>query len=536
MTGRCRSLDEFSGENDTARFAAAMKFLRRNPGTELFVPPGTYILTSELAKKARDGVMSGDFGKNPQKVMFNPKYRYTRGIDFSGQKGTRFSAFGVTLMVDGFMEPVSVVGCEDVEISGFAIDHVRKPFSRGRVAAVRNCGKARVLTVELDEACPVERGTPLGLRHLLIDEETDRAVKISVKNTEFLSPRKLEATVETECEIPPKALFYVWHTYHSRPAILIENSKNVRLTDVTIHSQPGMGVVGNRCEDVTLRRLRVVPSGGDHVSTNTDATHFTSAKGFLRYEDCVFLRQGDDFANVHAYYQAVVGREGEKTYLIQEKTPDGTHAQTLDYPDVGDTLELVSRETLETLGTYEVKACRPDEDGWLARVELDRPLPENTGGLMLSDVTRLPELEIRRCRAESHFARGALIKTRSAVVEGCTFKNIMGPAVVAAAESWWWEGVCPANVTVRGNLIENCGEFFGEASGVVVKADAARATGQSIFNIVIKDNVINAPNCRHGIFVRNASGVHIENNRIICSGEPVAAENCTGVDIAAPEE
>ncbi|MDD6262331.1 MAG: right-handed parallel beta-helix repeat-containing protein [Clostridiales bacterium] len=535
MTGKYRSFNEFSGGDDTARFAAAMEFLRRNPGTELFVPPGTYTLTSEPAQKARDGVMSGAFGKNPQKVMFNPKYRYTRGIDFSGQKGTKLSACGVTLMVDGFMEPVSLVGCEDVEISGLAIDHVRKPFSRGRVSAVRGEGRTRVLTVELDEGCPVERGTPLGLRHLLIDEETDRAVKVSVKNTEFLSPLKLEATVETECAIPPKALFYVWHTYHSRPAILIENSRNVRLTDVTIHSQPGMGVVGNRCENVTLSRLRVVPSGGDHVSTNTDATHFTSAKGFLRYEDCVFLRQGDDFANVHAYYQAVVGRDGEKAYYIQEKTPDGTHAQSLDYPDVGDTLELVNRETLEALGTYEVTACRPEEERWITRVELDRPLPENTEGLMLSDVTRLPELEIRRCRAESHFARGALIKTRSAVVEGCVFRDIMGPAVVAAAESWWWEGVCPANVTVRGNLIENCGEFFGEAAGVVVKADADRALGQSIFNISVKDNVINAPNCRRGIFVRNASGVRIENNRITCSGEPVAVENCTQADVNGTE-
>lgn len=66
------------------------------------------------------------------------------------------------------------------------------------------------------------------------------------------------------------------HTYHSRSAILIEYSENIRVTDVTIHNQPGMDVVGNRSSDVFLTRLNVEPSCGHHYSANTDATHFTS--------------------------------------------------------------------------------------------------------------------------------------------------------------------------------------------------------------------------------------------------------------------
>ena len=74
--------------------------------------------------------MAGEYGKNPQRVMFNPGYVYSRGVDFAGQTGTVVEAYGVTLMVDGFMEPVSLRDCADVEVRGLTVDHKRKPYSR----------------------------------------------------------------------------------------------------------------------------------------------------------------------------------------------------------------------------------------------------------------------------------------------------------------------------------------------------------------------------------------------------------------------
>ena len=136
------------------------------------------------------------------------------------------------------------------------------------------------------------------------------------------------------------------------------------------------------------------------------------------------------------------------------------------------------------------------------------------------------------CHASSHFARSILIKTRSARIEGNTFRGVQGPAIVAAAESWWYEGVCPANVVIRRNRIVNCGWAWGEAAGIVVKADADHPKGQSIRNVVIEDNEIDAPHKEHAIFCRNVDGLRIARNRVNVSGEPVVIEDCTDTEVS----
>lgn len=524
------SINHFEGIDDRARFAAAMAYLREHPYTTLIVPPGTYLLTSEQARLAQSAVMNGDYSENPQKIMFRPDYSYTKGIDFSGQTGTRFMAHGAKFIIDGFMEPFSVTNCQDVELVGFSIDCLKKPFCRGRITSLQKKDNGRIeAIVTLDDNNPITENTPLMLRHLLWNTETGTMLKAQYPSVTYIDPLHLNVIAKTEEEVHVGCEFYLIISFHSRPAILIEYAKDIHLTDITIHSHPGMGVTGNRCENVTLTRLSVIPTGDYHVSTNTDATHFVSTTGLLRYEDCTFIGQGDDFTNIHTYYHTVIRQDGPCTYCIQEQTPDGTHTQSLDYPDTGDQMELVSHSTLQTLGIYTVRRVTPMPNQWMCRVELDRPLPEDLDGLMLADITRLPRLEVIGCRAESHFARSILIKNRDALIENCTFRNVQGPAIVAAAESWWYEGVCPANVVIRGNYIENCACFWGDAAGIVIKADCTNATGQSIHNIIIEDNVINAPDHPHGIFLRNVDGAHLCRNKIESADKPVRTESCTDI-------
>jgi len=517
--------------DSTADFSRAVEYLRAHPGTTLVIEPGTYTITGTLARRAMHSVMNGEWGHNPQRTMFSPDYKYDRGISFDGVKNCRIEGYGVTLMIDGFMEPVSLVNCENIELCGITIDHVRKPYTRGVVISEsgRDENGNRTCEILLDQ--PVTEHSPFTLRYIFHDIHSGQPIPCGIKSYKITDPTHAVAVLSSKNEKLTGLEFYTVHTYHSRPAILIENASNITLTDVTIHSQPGMGIVGNRSENITMRRLNVIPSLGHHYSTNTDATHFTSIKGTLRYENCVFDAQGDDFANIHTYYQAIVGKEAGNTYLIQEKTPDGTHAQTLDYPDIGDTMELVSHDTLEVIGQYKVLACEPIHEEWMCRVKLDRPLPEDTEGLMLSDITRTPYVEIIGCTASRHFARSILLKTRNgALVEDNHFRDVQGPAIVAAAESWWYEGVCPANIIIRRNRIENCARNWGEAAGIVVKADSDHPKGQTISNIIIEDNIIDCPNAEHGIFLRNIDGVKLARNRINVKNEPIVIEDCTNVN------
>lgn len=518
----------FPGTDTTQSFAKAMKYLREHPCSTLMIEPGFYTVTSELARWTQTSVMNGDFGPNPQKTMFSPKFPYTKGIDFREQRGSRIMAYGATLMVDGFMEPVSLNYCEDIEICGLTIDYARKPYSHGTVISIEPAddGRKKCL-IEFTPEFSIGPSTPIRLRSRFYDPFADRFLQIPVDDYEYLDPCHLTAYIADTRHLAPGMEYYTIHTYHYRPAILIEHAKNITLTDVTIHSQPGMGIVGNRSENILIRRLSVSPSCGEHWSTNTDATHFTSIKGTLRTENCFSEGHGDDFLNVHGYYQEVVRRDSPTVCYLQEKTPTGTHAQTLDYPDPGDLLELTSFSTLQVLDTYRVTDCVPMHEEWMCKVTLDRPLPKNTQGLVFADVTRLPRLEVVGCTITSHYARSILVKTRNVLIERNLFKNALGMAVEIAAETWWYEGVGPADVTVRNNRIINCGER--EAAGVVVKADADNPQGQSIFRITIENNIFDVPSADHVVYAGNTDGLTVRGNRYHCRKEPVVIKDCLHV-------
>ncbi len=529
--------DESLGiERDTARFAAAMAYCREHEGTTLIVPPGEYILTSQLARDTMSKVMAGEYGPNPQPTMFNPKFAYTRGISFEGQKGTTLIGYGVTLMVDGFMEPVSVRDCEDITVCGITIDHKRKPYSKGTVTGIEKKKDSTdwSITITLDEDCPMQPNTPRRLRFVLYSKNTGLYFDPPMGAIEVVDSHTLRADMgicahEETGESLMGMEFYTVHTYHSRPAVLIEQAKNTHLVDVTIHSQPGMGIVGNRSEDILITRLNVVPSVGHHYSTNTDATHFTSITGLLRLEYCTFDGQGDDFTNVHNYYHTITPID-ETSCWLHTDAKDGTHAQSLDYPDVGDKLELTNRLSLDVPEVYTVLECEPDFEAYRTRVKLDKPLPADCADYFLADVTRLPRLEVVGCNARNHFARSILVKTRNVLIENNTFVCPFGPAVVIAAEPWWCEGVCAADVTIRRNRVFSVlNNGWDKAGGIVVMADCKNPEARPIRNIVIEDNIIDTPKCNHGIFVRNVDGVTIRRNKVVAREEGIQVEVCSNV-------
>ena len=528
-------LSEFAAENDTKKFALAMDHLKANPYTTLIVEQGTYHITDERAREIQRAVMAGEYGRNPEHILFKPDFEYTRGIYFEGQTGTRVIADGVTLVIDGFMEPISIRGCENIIIKGFTIRHRRLPYSRGVVTAVTDPTEDTYrleALIEFDEDCPVKEASPMVIKVWPFDPKTKKKTRADhdIWARRYIDSRHITVPFDNAAEITPGVEFYVGHTAHFRPAVLIENSKDVTLERLTVNNQPGMGILGNRSENITLRDVNVVPIAGHNFSTNCDATHFSAVKGLLRLENCTFSGHGDDMTNVHTYYQKIVSVEGDRVCYMQEKTPDGTHAQTLDYPDVGDILELCSIDSLNLIDTYTVKDVFTMHDEWMCRVELDHALPENALGLILSNVTRVPKTEIVGCTATSHNARSLLIKSRDVLIEDNTFANIAGPAIVVSPEANWYEGVSSRDVVIRGNRITECAEkWYGDPGAIMVFAGAEHPAGQVLSNITIEDNVINCPSTPHGITVRNVDGLIVRGNKITSKDTPIIIEDSTSV-------
>jgi len=506
---------DFRGEDDLLSFTWALEYMKENPGTTLVVEPGLYNLSSRRARNAVRQVMCGKFGQNPEPVMFSPEYKYDIGLDLSGHIGSRIEAHGATLFFNGFMEGISLRCCRDITICGFTIDHLRKPFSYGRIMAVKN-GCAEIV---MGDCFPINSASPM-IRPLIYDEKEGRFTHfVNLSDVEVQQMHRLTCTGISEDDVGK--LLYFRHTAHSRPAILLYGAENTVIKDVTIHSAPGMGITAQNSKDIRIERLRVVPSDGDHMSTNTDATHFASCRGLLRLDGCEFDGQGDDSINVHTYYYDIDEHEGN-TVRLTVRSPDGPHARLADYPIVGDVMELTDASTLDPRDTFRVTSVTPGADIFSCTVTLDRPLPENTEGMYLADADAVPELEFVTCKARNHFARSILIKCRRALVENCTVTDCFLSPVKIAAESFWKEGISSEQVTVRRCRFENCSRFDPNGcGGVHVYMDCSDRSALSHGQVIVEDNVIKCPNAAHGIVVENAKEARISGNRILSRDEDV---------------
>ena len=519
-------LSEFKGKDDRARFSAALEAAKEKPGSTLVVEPGIYHITSERAREIQASVMNGDYGKNPEPVMFSPDFAYDRGLDFSGHRGTCVEAYGAKIVVDGFMEDLSVRDCENVTVKGFDIDVARKPYTKATVTGITEVDGIKTANVEfafsLDVSAPILRSGVYSVKEgRLVPEFTDKVRLLSssgASGTLDLNGIKVEIGDE----------IYLCHTYHFRPSILIENAVNTHIKDVTVRSHAGMGLTAFHSKNVTLERFSVRPSAGEHFSTNTDATHFSSCRGKLVLDGCLFEGQGDDGINVHTYYYTAVENNATGAKL-KVMSPTWTHTQKTACPLPGDTLELIDRESLAPLSAFKVISSSIDEEDRSCTVELDGSLPGDMSGLYLADPDETPDVTIKNSVFRDHFARAMLIKSRRCLIENCLVENVFELAVKAAPEWSWHEGVNTEDITVRGCVFRNCGTLFcGRVTrrcGGIEVYDEAKSPAAIHSSVTLENNLIDCPECEHGIIVKDAKTAEISGNTVSSNGEGVVVEN-----------
>lgn len=428
------------GINDLAALRAALAEAKKTPGATLVIPPGRYDLSDSEAVKLQDDVLAGRYG-NPERRLFNRDFRYVTALDFTGAKNLTVKAAGAEFLIDGWMEPVAIQNCRDVTVEGLTIDYRRPPNSEGEIVAVDR--KAGTFDVRFGKEFPVTAAMPF-IRMMVYDPKTSVVCGGSsgVGGVESDGPDTLRFRSRSDQLAPGRIALFV-HGFHFRPAILIYLADNTRLDDITIHANAGMGIVGHLSENITMNRLHIEPAPGRHTSTNTDATHFVSCRGLIRFDGCRFEGQGDDATNVHGFYTDIVEKLSGNRARIRITRQFETHSVKRDLPRVGDTLAVIRRETLEETAYVRVTGVEPDPKSYDCMVAYEGVLPDDFKNYTVFDITACPALEFVNCTARSHRARSVLIKTRKALVENCVFEGCTGTDVHIGAEGTGWKDLPP---------------------------------------------------------------------------------------------
>ncbi|OFX31456.1 MAG: hypothetical protein A2W90_09445 [Bacteroidetes bacterium GWF2_42_66] len=507
------------GQNDATQLREAVNYCKSSPGTKLYFPPGIYNFKDEKAVKLMNGILNGSIKGNPSDSIFRPYYPYVKGLNFDGTRNVIVEAHGATLLCEGWMEPVSLTNCKNVKIEGLTIDYKRKPYSVGEIIEVQK----EWFDVKFSDLYSVTANMPLCRLHIW-DVKSHRMILQDLNyfpHHEMIAPQTLRIYCKLNQDVKGN-IVTIAHTLHFRPAILLFESKDIEIEDVTIHSQPGMGILGHRSENIHLNGVRIVPVAGQLMSTNTDASHFTSCKGFIRYENCLFEGQGDDAINIHNYYLTIIKPTGKGYNLVSKAK---LHAQILDYPDVGDTLELVTTSGLEVVKKVVVRSRENNIEGLYSHITLNEELPSDLENFYLINITRLPRVEITGCSVTSNRARGFLIKTRNVLIEHNLIRESTGTGIQIGAEGNWYEGPTSENVIIRYNSIIRCGTGAGTIAGscgIAINVDAPNKFLYGLHkHITIEGNIIEGENAKNGIYVSNVEDLNICCNEITGCINPI---------------
>lgn len=512
------------GKNDFDALRAATAYCRENPGTTLFFPAGTYDIDNEKARKIEFEAISGVYGENVQGVLFRPDGPYVTALDLQGCNNTTIKAHGATLHLNGWYEVITMQGAKNITLEGISILYNRPPSTIGRIIET----SAEWFDAEFDTERYRYIDSKVTGRLHFFDHIRNRLYTGWAKQKELLAPGKIR--FHSTSNPPVGDYFVLRHGGHYRPAIMVKECQDVTIRDVKIHSQPGMGIVGHLTKNIMIDNLQVVPEVGSVISSNTDATHFTSCSGTITIQNSKFKGQGDDCTNIHGYYYRMYP-EGDKKIEIKIEGAD-LHSLSLDYPEIGDTMVVIDNKSMAEQGRYTVQSVDTSSVDWKVVIELDKAIDvDKLDNYYMWNHTRFPKVRIYNNSVHSHLARSFLIKSRDVIIAKNCILNSTITAIKLGAELGWRESGPAENVLVEDNYITGCGYAAGgnTPSCITLSTEARERPPFLNKNITIRNNVFDTDK-NVAILLKDAENILVENN-MANKKDYVRIENCQNVKI-----
>ncbi|MBO4841647.1 MAG: hypothetical protein J5524_11200 [Bacteroidaceae bacterium] len=517
------------GRSDTEALRRAAAYCRKHPQTTLCFPAGMYQLDDPVAIDIERRAISGALGKGleVQWALFQPQKPYVTGLDFTGCEGLTIEARGARLQVEGWMQVLSFVGCKGVKVNGMEITYRRPAATEGRV--VRTSEKD--FDIEYDPALYAYIDSIVQGRYYFYSSERRHFYYGYIWDAELLRPGLVR--VSSKEQPPVGDVLIIRYGGHYRPCVMLRESEDITLRDLSIRSYPGMGVVGHLCHNILIDSLNVTPEEGRFSSTSTDATHFTSCSGDLTICHSTFAGNGDDCTNIHNYYWHIMPDATDLSRIEVRVEGADLHAQALDYPLVGDTLILLNRRTMREVGCYVTRACNIDAENWRVDVTLDHPLPTaDCRQLLMYNYSRFPRVQILDNVVDYNNGRAFLLKARDVVVRGNRIGRSTLSAIKLGAELSWHEAGPVEHVVVEDNEIQGAGTDRGyRATGVMVTTESPETPSHVNRNILIRNNHIEGIH-PIAILLHDAQDVEIYGNTFV-NGHEILQRNCCDVRLGS---
>ncbi|MGE4490363.1 MAG: right-handed parallel beta-helix repeat-containing protein [Kiritimatiellales bacterium] len=418
---------------------------------------------------------------------------------------------GARFIFHGEVVPFAVEQSEEIVLRNFSVDWERPFYSEGVITGADDAG----VTVKVDRSVfPFHsegrkmifdgEGWSHGFHEGLF--ELDAATGMSA----YLSGDAMGAGVRSSWEAEeedaehirirerffrrPKIgnILVLRHYPRLCPAIFLKQSKDTLIENITLYHAGGMGVIGQFCENITVRFCQVTPPAGRHFSVTVDATHFVNCRGLVTLEDCLFEGQLDDSTNVHGI-NTRVQKILDDVSLITERVHHEQYGVEIGFP--GDRMKFSCNATMLAYAENRIVSVEPVDER-TAKIIFENRLPEALQpGHVLENMDWSADLRITGCTVRSARARGFLISTPGRVVVENNRIEAPGSAIkISGDANYWFESGAVRDVLIRRNTFGDCCYGPIEWGRAVIDIDPEIADPHG------------NPDCFH-------RGIRIENNR-----------------------
>lgn len=506
------------GDNSAA-ICAALQDLRE--GGRLVLAPGRY------------GCHGGALQKNGR----------TRepGVSVSHLKNVTLDGHGATLVGHDIARLFSFTDCDGITLRNLTVDWDPLPHTSGKVVAhlpdqhafdlepmiPADPVSGRIVQAIIGYSPELHRMGHGEVYQTQGERDSEPSIRLENGNLRVFQ-RRPGGAYSFNDKLPAIGSYVVVrHQVYGYDAFVFRGCGAVLLEDITVHAVPGMAVIGWQSQDITIRRIKVVPADGGWMSATADAMHFGDCRGLITVEDSEFAGMGDDAINIHGMYGMVTKRLDDRTVEAGRARMNAyydTERATWDEPRLGDRIEYGGgKEPLLPQGQLTVAAAHQDTTARRVVITFKEPLPVCVGeGSVLTNVSSTPAVRIRNCHVHGNRARGMLIQTRDVVIENCLFEDITCSGVHICTDACdWWESLGVRDVTVKGCVFRrNC--FWGNSALHIFSDIPGGQSAPGVHKgLRILDNTFEDNAGGSAIHIGSSEDVELSGNRFVNPRLPV---------------
>jgi len=344
-------------------------------------------------------------------------------------------------------------------------------------------------------------------------------------NEDYRAEELSRGNVRLNCRYQRKPavgnLLVLRHSERSHAGAFIIDSKTVRLKNINMYHNAGLGILSQYSEHLTFDNVNCIPDEqkGRILAGHDDGFHYSNCKGDIKVRNCTFHGLMDDPINVHGTSVRVIERVNDNTLRCKFM-----HSQSvgLKWARPGESIGFIENESMQTVDTGEADLFHPiDNEQFYLTFKQAVPAQIEVGDA-LENLTWTCNVLIEDSHFKSCRARGILISTPGQVrIENNIFESSGSAILIAGDANQWYESGAVHDVRITGNTFKSqcLTSMYQFCEGVIsIYPEIPKKSDNAPFhrNIVISDNKFHLFDYPI-LYALSVDNIEFSNNKLIRS-------------------